>query len=70
MKKILILFVGLAFAQASAQDQPAVHGMLLVGEETLYLSHLPMFHSPHNYQVILEVRFKTSTLDPKSVYLL
>ena len=33
-----------------------VHGMLLFGQETLYLSHLPMFQSPHNFQVILEVR--------------
>ena len=31
------------------------HGMLLFGEETLYLSHLPMFMSPHNFQVILAV---------------
>jgi hypothetical protein len=31
------------------------HGMLLVGEETMYLSHLPMFMLPHNFQVILEV---------------
>jgi hypothetical protein len=34
-----------------------VHGMLLFGEEPLYLSHLPMFESPHNFQVILEVGF-------------
>jgi hypothetical protein len=32
-----------------------VHGMLLFGADTLYLSHLPMFMRPHNYQVILEV---------------
>ncbi len=32
-----------------------VHGMLLFGEEALYLSHLPMFASPHNFQVLLEV---------------
>ena len=25
------------------------HGMLLFGEETLYLSHLPMFMSLHNF---------------------
>lgn len=31
------------------------HGMLLFGEEVLYLSHLPMFASPHNFQVLLEV---------------
>ncbi len=35
-------------------DLPSVHGMLLFGEERVFLSHLPMFHSPHDYQVILE----------------
>jgi hypothetical protein len=34
-----------------------VHGMLLFGQDTLYMSHLPMFQSPHNFQVILEVEF-------------
>jgi hypothetical protein len=34
-----------------------VHGMLLFGQDALYLSHLPMFKSPHNFQVILEVGF-------------
>jgi hypothetical protein len=34
-----------------------VHGMLLFGDEALYLSHLPMFERPHNFQVILEVAF-------------
>ena len=32
-----------------------IHGMLLVGEGPIYLSHLPMFMPPHNYQVILKV---------------
>ncbi|KQV11988.1 hypothetical protein ASE03_28640 [Kitasatospora sp. Root187] len=31
------------------------HGMLVVGGDVLYLSHLPMFMAPHNFQVILEV---------------
>ncbi|GAA2787608.1 hypothetical protein GCM10010441_10860 [Kitasatospora paracochleata] len=31
------------------------HGMLLLGGEVFYMSHLPMFMSPHNFQVILEV---------------
>lgn len=30
-----------------------VHGMLLFGGETPYLSHLPMFARPHNFQVLL-----------------
>lgn len=38
-------------------DRPATHGMLVVGERTIYLSHLPMFHAPHDYQVIVEATF-------------
>ena len=38
-------------------DRPAVHGMLIVGDSTVYLSHLPMFMSPHDYQAIFEVTF-------------
>jgi hypothetical protein len=48
-------------------DQPhtdtpiGVHGMLLVGEAAVYLSHLPMFMPPHNFQVILEVSLDADT---------
>lgn len=44
-----------------ASNPPATHNMLVVGERTAYLSHLPMFQEkgeppmPHRYQVILEV---------------
>jgi hypothetical protein len=38
-------------------DTTGVHGMLLFGEDVVYLSHLPMFMSPHNFQVLLEVGF-------------
>jgi hypothetical protein len=31
------------------------HGMLLFGAEPAYLSHLPMYACPHNFQVLLEV---------------
>jgi hypothetical protein len=31
------------------------HGMLLFGAEPVYLSHLPMYACPHNFQVLLEV---------------
>jgi len=30
-----------------------VHGMLVLGDRPFYLSHLPMFMAPHNYQVLL-----------------
>jgi hypothetical protein len=36
--------------------------MLLFGEEPLYLSHLPMFQSPHNFQMLLEVGFDDAAL--------
>lgn len=50
--------------RAAAQpvtDGPNTHNMVVLGEETVFLSHLPMFQQrgeppmPHRYQVILEV---------------
>jgi hypothetical protein len=38
-------------------DRPAGHGMVVVGTETVYLSHLPMFMKPHDFQVVLQARF-------------
>lgn len=40
-----------------------VHGMALVGEKILYLSHLPMFMEPHNFQVILAVSLDDDATD-------
>ncbi len=48
-----------------SSDPPSTHGMLLFGRERFYVSHLPMFHSPHDYQAILEVE-----IDPASRALL
>lgn len=67
LKVGLTAFAGLGLlSRASGQhahggDHPAVHGMVVVGTETLYLSHLPLFKtptfdSPHDYQVILEAK--------------
>jgi hypothetical protein len=50
-------------AEPHAPDPPTTHNMLVVGEETVYLSHLPMFQAagkppmPHRYQAIIEVTF-------------
>jgi hypothetical protein len=45
------------------------HGMLVVGEEIFYLSHLPMFdHSNHDIQAILEVTFTNEGSDPQADY--
>jgi hypothetical protein len=55
---LLILSVS-AWAQhdmnSMPADKPSTHGMLLFGTTKIYASHLPMFHSPHNYQIILEL---------------
>ena len=52
----------------SAHDRPAVHGMLLVGESRPLLSHLPMFHAPHDYQLLLEVALRADAGDPFAMY--
>lgn len=40
------------------------HGMALFGgREGLYASHLPMFHAPHDYQVILQVHIADQATD-------
>ena len=60
-------------------DDPATHNMLLVGEKTAYLSHLPMFvglnddktdfRTPHRYQVILEAAFSEGNRNLTDVYI-
>jgi len=40
------------------------HGMALFGgQQGLYASHLPMFHAPHDYQVILQVHVADPAID-------
>ncbi|CAM5663524.1 hypothetical protein SPURM210S_04923 [Streptomyces purpurascens] len=52
----------------AATDPKATHGMLVVGEETAYLSHLPMFMRPHDFQVLLEATFTNDAGDAQQVY--
>lgn len=50
-------------------DKPDLHGMLIVGEQTVFLSHLPLFDHPHHdFQVILEVTFTKPGSDPHAIY--
>ena len=51
-----------------AHDHPAVHGMLVLGASRVFLSHLPMFHSPHDFQVLLEVGLREKGSDPAALY--
>ncbi|MCM2281216.1 MAG: hypothetical protein NDI61_05145 [Bdellovibrionaceae bacterium] len=43
------------------KDPPAIHGMLLFGSGPFYVSHLPKFHKPHNYQAIYEIELDAAT---------
>src|SRR3954467_13339522 len=49
-------------------DHPAVHGMLVFGQQQILLSHLPMFHAPHDFQVLLLVRLRGGVEDPEALY--
>ncbi|MBC3920604.1 hypothetical protein H8L32_24275 [Undibacterium sp. CY18W] len=70
MRRLLSLFL-LSFccifsAHAENKHGPTwgVHGMLLFGNsEGMYVSHLPMFHAPHDYQVVLQIRCLDQQLD-------
>jgi hypothetical protein len=58
MKKSALSVIGILLGLAgsiSRADHPAVHGILLFGNHVTYASHLPMFHSPHDYQVLLKL---------------
>jgi hypothetical protein len=48
--------------RAPSPDPPGSHGMLVVGTDVVYLSHLPMFHAPHNYQLIFEAALDADVL--------
>lgn len=79
--KMLKAFVFLALTASICQagDPPATHGMLVFGTKKVFASHLPMFHSPHDYQAIFEIRLDSGTLknylddkakSPDSIYTL
>lgn len=64
------LLMGVIFwlAAGSSLAAPAwgQHGMALFGgKEGLYASHLPMFHAPHAYQVVLRLRLADAALDAR-----
>lgn len=62
--------VMLSFGVMALADFPSVHGMLFFGKQNIYLSHLPMFHEPHDYQAIFQVEIppavKTTYLNESS----
>ncbi len=55
-----------ATSNLSASQSPSfgTHGMVLFGgRDGLFLSHLPMFHAPHDHQVLLEIELSDAALD-------
>ena len=62
-----------AAQKLNSESRPTTHNMLVVGSQTTFLSHLPMFSfpgfdSPHNYQVILEATFTDKDRDLTRTY--
>ncbi|UOQ51049.1 hypothetical protein [Hymenobacter cellulosivorans] len=63
-----LLLLCCSFAQAQHPHSPApgpadrssTHGMLIFGQQQVFASHLPMFHTPHDYQVVLELELGDS----------
>ena len=60
------------------QEAPATHNWMLVGSQTAFLSHLPMFEklnpagtdylTPHRFQVILQASFTSRGSDVSPLY--
>jgi hypothetical protein len=48
---------GVSMSSSPHFSDIATHGMVAFGGAVVYLSHLPMFHSPHDEQAIFEVTF-------------
>jgi hypothetical protein len=63
----LLCFSPLAYAQA--QPSSCNHGMRIVGEKSIYLSHMGLFNSScHEFQALFQVSFQGSG-DPQKIYL-
>lgn len=67
---ILAFLISFASVFSAQADVPSVHGMLMFGDKKLYASHLPMFHAPHDYQLILEISVNSSVPNSAAQYTL
>lgn len=66
---LITLFLCPKSVYAQASDPPCIHGMRIVGEQSVYLSHMGLFNSScHDYQGLFEVNF-AGTNDPQKIYL-
>lgn len=68
MKRFFLLTSLFFLSGVGRAAAPAVHGMVLFGQERLFASHVPMYHAPHDFQVILEVGLSHATEDAVAAY--
>jgi hypothetical protein len=54
--------------QPRAGGHVGAHGMVLFGSEKLYLSHIPLYDSPHNIQVVVEVKVASGVPDGQAQF--
>lgn len=67
--RTLSLSASLLFASTITHAQSAaVHGMVLFGSEQLYLSHIPMYRTPHDHQALIKVSLSTAGLTAYNTY--
>jgi hypothetical protein len=65
----LIILTQLLNASPVQAESNCNHGMRVVGEQSIYLSHMGLFNSRcHEYQAIFEVAFEGKN-DPQRIYL-
>lgn len=61
-----IFFMLLLLRQAAAEPDATygAHGMAVFGDgEQLFASHLPMFHPPHDHQLVMQIRLGDAAID-------
>jgi hypothetical protein len=68
MKILALLFVACATTppRPAPVEHPSVHGMLLFGKGPLYVSHLPLYHAPHDWQIVSPVTVGTEVVSKVS----
>lgn len=54
---VIVLLPPLQSHSVASNDEVGIHGMLVIGDKVIYISHLPMFTVPHRFQAIWEITF-------------
>ncbi len=55
-------------SELSATVGAAAHGMVLFGTDSLFISHIPMFMSPHDWQALMQVQITHAQADALAIY--